>query len=545
MGTHPIFESDFDCLTGRMEFIELIKTPNVDGVRLLDASGRVDCQGLLVLTGHQFIFSSGSREIFVLHKMVDNVEKENEKGRIQLAVRLKSGRLIRFLLNSQTEADNVSESILLCGMVKFRDSFPFYYNPPRSYENLPEFPISTTAQWFKTLRNKRWRLCDRNKNGTLCPTYGEHSVVPSSVKDDVLAKSVRFRDGMRFPVLSCLAGNQQNPLLRCSSVGFMEARNKYDEDILRAISNGQKGVLIDLRPAAIIRELRNKKKGLETDSSYPLYRKEYPALDNRYSVHDAFCKCWDAIEAKSDDFLDKLRKSNWLGIVDNVLRAASMTAQALLQAPVVLHGGEGRDMTLVISSLTQVILLPEARTVKGFLSVVQREWIEAGHPFYDRLRSSAWSPKSAMSGKEGSTWQLFLHATQHLLVTHPLHFQFNSAFLLELHDTAVASEYGNFLANCEQERKDANVKNKTYSVWPILNAEKFVNPLYEVPQATPAWPLSPCDLWRQYWCRYQSQSGHVTSTSEAQMEALQHLVLTNRSLKERMTELAQQQRAMR
>ena len=146
-------------------------------------------------------------------------------------------------------------------------------------------------------------------------------------------------------------------------------------------------MLIDLRPAAIIRELRNKKKGLETDSSYPLYRKEYPALDNRYSVHDAFCKCWDAIEAKrytwvknnvfwlkghfSDDFLDKLRKSNWLGIVDNVLRAASMTAQALLQAPVVLHGGEGRDMTLVISSLTQVILLPEGKFDKIFIAVVR------------------------------------------------------------------------------------------------------------------------------------------------------------------------------
>ena len=56
-----------------------------------------------------------------------------------------------------------------------------------------------------------------------------------------------------------------------------------------------------------------------------------------------------------------MRKSNWLGIVDNVLRAASMTAQALLQAPVLLHGGEGRDMTLVISSLTQVILLPEGK----------------------------------------------------------------------------------------------------------------------------------------------------------------------------------------
>lgn len=111
-------------------------------------------------------------------------------------------------------------------------------------------------------------------------------------------KSLKFRDGARFPVLSCLAGNQQNPLIRCASVGFMEARNKYDEEILRIVSNGQKGVLIDLRPAAVIRELRNKKKGLETDFSYPLFRKEYPALDNRYTVHEAFCRCWEAVEAK-------------------------------------------------------------------------------------------------------------------------------------------------------------------------------------------------------------------------------------------------------
>merc|ERR1712003_557417 len=102
----------------------------------------------------------------------------------------------------------------------------------------------------------------------------------------MILKSLKFRDCARFPVLSCVAGTQQNPLIRCSSVGFMEARNKYDEEILRAVSNGQKGVLIDLRPAAVIRELRNKKKGLETDFSYPLFRKEYPSLDNRYTVHE-------------------------------------------------------------------------------------------------------------------------------------------------------------------------------------------------------------------------------------------------------------------
>ena len=54
----------------------------------------------------------------------------------------------------------------------------------------------------------------------------------------------------------------------------MEARNKQDEEIFRLISNGQKSVLIDIRPKSMIQELRNKRKGLETDSYYPLYKKE-------------------------------------------------------------------------------------------------------------------------------------------------------------------------------------------------------------------------------------------------------------------------------
>ena len=109
---------------------------------------------MLVLTGHQFIFSSPKKEIFVLHKLVDLVEKESEKGRIQIQIRLKTGQLIRFGLNSQVEADNVSESIQLCGMVKFRDAFPFYFNPTKSYEQMEEFAVPTTQVWFKSLRNK-------------------------------------------------------------------------------------------------------------------------------------------------------------------------------------------------------------------------------------------------------------------------------------------------------------------------------------------------------------------------------------------------------
>ena len=61
--------------------------------------------------------------------------------------------------------------------------------------------------------------------------------------------------------------------MRSSSMGYVEQRNSYDEDILKKISNGQKGLIIDIRPGAMIKELKSKKKGLETDYSYPLFRK--------------------------------------------------------------------------------------------------------------------------------------------------------------------------------------------------------------------------------------------------------------------------------
>ena len=90
--------------------------------------------------------------------------------------------------------------------------------------------------------------------------------------------SVRFLLFRHFLLIVLAVGEQKqtvhNPLLRCSSIGFMEARNKQDEEIFRLISNGQKSVLIDIRPKSMIQELRNKRKGLETDSYYPLYKKE-------------------------------------------------------------------------------------------------------------------------------------------------------------------------------------------------------------------------------------------------------------------------------
>jgi hypothetical protein len=52
------------------------------------------------------------------------------------------------------------------------------------------------------------------------------------------------------------------------------------------------------------------------------------------------------------------------------------------RANVVVHGSEGTDITLCVTSLAQIILNPDCRTVRGFEALIEREWLQAGHPFW-------------------------------------------------------------------------------------------------------------------------------------------------------------------
>lgn len=43
---------------------------------------------------------------------------------------------------------------------------------------------------------------------------------------------------------------------------------------------------------------------------------------------------------------------------------------------VLVHGYEGTDCTLLISTLAQLIMDPRSRTLEGFLALLEREWIQ-------------------------------------------------------------------------------------------------------------------------------------------------------------------------
>lgn len=46
------------------------------------------------------------------------------------------------------------------------------------------------------------------------------------------------------------------------------------------------------------------------------------------------------------------------------------------KSSVVVHGSDGRDLTLCVTSLAQVILNPDCRTVRGFEALIEREWLQ-------------------------------------------------------------------------------------------------------------------------------------------------------------------------
>uniref|UniRef100_A0A4W5R7R4 Myotubularin related protein 9 n=1 Tax=Hucho hucho TaxID=62062 RepID=A0A4W5R7R4_9TELE len=150
-------------------------------------------------------------------------------------------------------------------------------------------------------------------------------------------------------------------------------------------------------------------------------------------------------------------------------------------ASVLVHGTEGTDSTLQVTSLAQIILDPACRTIQGFQALVEREWLQAGHPFQQRCSQSAYNNSKPRC--EAPVFLLFLDCVWQILRQFPCSFQFSQHFLVLLFEHAYASQFGTFVGNSASERSKLNLSQKTVSLWSWVNrpqeVERLSNPLYE------------------------------------------------------------------
>ncbi|KAK9888510.1 hypothetical protein WA026_000761 [Henosepilachna vigintioctopunctata] len=376
-------------------------------------------------------------------------------------------------------------------------------------------------EFAKLLKSDDWRLTYVNNDFSVCPSYGATLVVPKSIDDDVIISAASFREGGRFPVLS-YKHNNGAVLLRSSQpmLNNSNRRSRADEKILNAVlGQSKKGYIIDTRSTNYANNCKAKGGGTEPESHYTQWKRVHKGMDKiskcNGSLLDNLAKLIEACidtNCSSDKWLSRLENSNWLSHVLNVLNGACLVAQCLDQdgATVLVHGSSGLDTTLLVTAITQVILNPDCRTVRGMQALIEREWLQAGHPF--QLRNSKFGFSNTRSKYQQPTFLLFLDCVHQLHYQFPCSFEFNGDMLILLFEHSYFSQFGTFLGNCEKDRLNLNLAKQTISLWSYLNRPdiltSLLNPLYE-PNKSPVWPsVAPVSLvlWRDLYLRWMIPS---------------------------------------
>ena len=170
--------------------------------------------------------------------------------------------------------------------------------------------------------------------------------------------------------------------------------------------------------------------------------------------------------------MSRLANSKWLSHIKEVLNTSCLAAQCLekVGAPVLLTEASGVDISLLVTSLSQIILKPDTRTLHGFEALIEREWIQGGHPFWSRTSSS--QDKSA---QQAPVFLLFLDCVSQIHSQFPCSFEFTERLLVLLADHCMASNFGTFLCDSEMEREEAGVKEHSISLWSYLNQVEILS----------------------------------------------------------------------
>ncbi|XP_026884568.2 myotubularin-related protein 9 isoform X2 [Electrophorus electricus] len=505
-----------------MEFSEHIKTANVDDV-VLKLPLRPALKGTLCVTAHHLVFSErkeeGSYQLLLLLRSVDAIEKRmtglsGSSGTI--VIKCKDLRILQFDIPGMEECLNVASSIeALSSLESVTELYPFFHRPRELSLSEPWGLSSPQQQYAQTERLwDRWRLSKVNRNFSVCMSYPRTVIVPCAIDDITLAKAASFRQGGRFPVLCYYHRSNGMVIMRSSQpmTGANRKRCREDELLLQAaIDESEMGYIIDTRSAQQAQQARMAGGGFESKAFYHHWRRLHRHLERGKVLQESLIKLVEACGDPSqnmDRWLSKLENSKWLSHVHSALSTAGLVAECVERDghSVLVHGFEGTDTTLLVTSLAQLILDPASRTFRGFLQLLEREWVQAGHPFRQRCAHSAHS--HARLRQECPAFLLLLDATWQLGRQFPLALEFSEVLLLRLAQDAYASDYGTFLCSSEQERCALQVKENTHCLFQFLlrreEREKYVNPLYEATDLA-IWPSvhpQSLQLWTGLFLRW-------------------------------------------
>ncbi|XP_051790464.1 myotubularin-related protein 8 [Erpetoichthys calabaricus] len=476
--------------------MEHIVTPKVEEVKLLVRyNNKKPAIGTLYLTATHLIFVETSadvrKETWILHHHISNVEKLPLTATgCPLLIRCKNFRVVHFVIPRERDCQDVYLSLLkLCQPVNFEDLYAFLYNPKEgeASRKIGWTTVDVNADFqHMGLPNDYWEITDINATYGVCSTYPALLGVPKTASKPTIVGSSKFRSRGRFPVLSYFYKKNNATICRCSQpLSGFNARCVEDEQMLQAISDANKSspsmYVVDTRPKLNAIANRAAGKGYENEDHYCNIKFQFVGIENIHIMRNSLQKLLEVCEMKSpsmSDYLTGLESSGWLRHIKAVMDAALFLVKAVAHegASVLVHCSDGWDRTAQVCSLASLLLDPYYRTIKGLMVLIEKDWVSMGHKFSQRCGHLEGDSKEV-----SPVFTQFIECLWHLTEQFPCAFEFNEKLLLDIHDHVHSCQFGNFIGNCQKEREDLKLQDKTYSVWSFLLKKKqqYMNPVYK------------------------------------------------------------------
>ncbi|XP_040826185.1 myotubularin-related protein 10 [Ochotona curzoniae] len=296
----------------------------------------------------------------------------------------------------------------------------------------PKTPLfETYSDWDREMKRtgaSGWRVCSINEGYMISTCLPEYFVVPSSLADQDLKIFSHSFVGRRMP-LWCWSHSNGSALVRMALIRDVLQQRKIDQRICNAITKSH-------------------------PQRSDVYKSDLDkTLPNIQEIQAAFVKLKqlcvnEPFEETEEKWLSSLESTRWLEYVRVFLKHSAELVYVLesKHLSVVLQEEEGRDLSCLVASLIQVMLDPHFRTITGFQSLIQKEWVMSGYPFLDRCNHLK------RSEKESPLFLLFLDATWQLLEQYPAAFEFSETYLAVLCDSTRISLFGTFLFNSPHQR---------------------------------------------------------------------------------------------
>lgn len=366
-----------------------------------------------------------------------------------------------------------------------------------------------------------FRPTDTNRSYGMCPTYPSRLIVPARAADPFISVVAGFRSKGRIPTLTWLHPGNKTSLWRCSQprVGVSGKTCPQDEQMLQMIRETNVLARDGTRKPLLVADCRPRANALANNltgggfESYAGTELVFMNIHNIHVVRDAHKKMENLslqnLPQSDVGWLQGLHDSSWYQHMRTLLSAGLFCAEAMHRRGlnVLVHCSDGWDRTAQVCCLVQIFLDPYARTVRGFCSLIAKEWCSFGHKFGERTGQGS----EKEDGDVSPIFVQFLDAIWQLLQLFPGAFEFNEKMLLTIAHHLFSCRFGTFIGNNERERMELRLPHRTQSLWGyLLDSERvreFVNPRFDpdfgdVFLPFPSMVLRNLQVWSHWFLRW-------------------------------------------